>query len=177
VANAELGVLVRIDRERSERTAGLSRHHALSAYDAAYVAAAEHIAAPLASCHERDLVSSGLAKLPHEGARQRATIRFGVVPDGLGARSSRATRAEPGFRFGSRVMPTAHSGLEVPSPGKWSWTTNPAEMNRSEPISGPPSALRAVPNLLDLQAKREQYVAMCSCFTRERSQVRNPPRP
>jgi predicted nucleic acid-binding protein len=68
-AIAELGILVRIDRELAERTAELSRQHSLSAYDAAYVAAAERIAAPLASCDERDLVSRGLAQLPHDVLR------------------------------------------------------------------------------------------------------------
>jgi predicted nucleic acid-binding protein len=65
-AIAELGVLVRVDRELAERTAALSREHGISAYDAAYVAGAEQIGAPLASCVERDLVSRGLAMLPRE---------------------------------------------------------------------------------------------------------------
>jgi predicted nucleic acid-binding protein len=65
-AIAELGALVRVDRALAERTAELSRQHALSAYDAAYVAGAERVGAPLASCDERDLVSRGLARLPHE---------------------------------------------------------------------------------------------------------------
>jgi predicted nucleic acid-binding protein len=65
-AIAELGALVRIDRALAERTAELSRQHTISAYDAAYVAGAECVGAPLASCDERDLVSRGLAKLPHE---------------------------------------------------------------------------------------------------------------
>jgi predicted nucleic acid-binding protein len=65
-AIAELGALVRVDRALAERTAELSREHSLSAYDAAYVAGAERVGAPLASCDERDLVSRGLAKLPHK---------------------------------------------------------------------------------------------------------------
>jgi predicted nucleic acid-binding protein len=65
-AIAELGALVRVDRALAERTAELARQHELSAYDAAYVAGAERIGAPLASCDERDLVSRGLAKLPRE---------------------------------------------------------------------------------------------------------------
>lgn len=65
-AIAELGALVRVDRTLAERTAALSRDHAISAYDAAYVAGAEQISAPLASCDQRDLVSNGLAKLPHQ---------------------------------------------------------------------------------------------------------------
>ncbi len=63
---AELGTLVRVDRALAERIGELSREHALSAYDAAYVAAAERVSAPLASCDERDLVSRGFAELPHE---------------------------------------------------------------------------------------------------------------
>jgi predicted nucleic acid-binding protein len=65
-AIAEFGALVRVDRALSERTAQLSRQHALSAYDAAYVAGAERIGASVASCDERDLVSRGLAQLPRE---------------------------------------------------------------------------------------------------------------
>lgn len=64
-AISELGALVRVDRTLAERTAELSRRHALSAYDAVYVAGAERIGAALASCDERDLVSRGLAQLPH----------------------------------------------------------------------------------------------------------------
>ena len=65
-AIAELGALVRVDRALAERAAELSRENVISAYDAAYVAGAERIGAPLASCDERDLVSHGLANLPHE---------------------------------------------------------------------------------------------------------------
>jgi len=65
-AIAELGALVRVDRTLAERVAELSGEHQLSAYDAAYVAGAERIGAPLASCDERDLVSRGLALAPDE---------------------------------------------------------------------------------------------------------------
>jgi predicted nucleic acid-binding protein len=65
-AIAELGALVRVDRALAERAAELSHQHALSAYDASYVAGAERVGAPFASCDERDLVSRGLAKLPTE---------------------------------------------------------------------------------------------------------------
>ena len=65
-AIGEFGALVRVDRMLGERTAEVSREHGLSAYDAAYVAGAERVGAPLASCDERDLVSRGLAKLPRE---------------------------------------------------------------------------------------------------------------
>lgn len=63
-AIAELGTLVRADRQLTQRTAELARRHQLSAYDAAYVAAAERVDAPLASCDQRDLVARGLAQLP-----------------------------------------------------------------------------------------------------------------
>ena len=72
-AIAELGALVRVDRPLADRTAELSRRHSLSAYDASYVAGAERAGAPLASCDERDLVSRGLAKLPHELLGPRST--------------------------------------------------------------------------------------------------------
>lgn len=65
-AISELGALVRVDRGLAERSAELARQHSLSAYDAAYVAGAERLGAPLASCDERDLVSRELAKLPHD---------------------------------------------------------------------------------------------------------------
>jgi predicted nucleic acid-binding protein len=65
-AIAEFGTLVRLDEALIERTAQLAREHDLSAYDAGYVAAAERVGAPLASCDQRDLISRGLAKAPHE---------------------------------------------------------------------------------------------------------------
>src|SRR5207245_2680532 len=60
----ELGSLTRIDARLGERAAELCATHQISAYDAAYVAAAERQGALLASCDERDLVSRGLAQLP-----------------------------------------------------------------------------------------------------------------
>jgi predicted nucleic acid-binding protein len=63
---ADLGALVRVDRVLGERSAELAREHAISAYDAAYVAGAERLGAPLASCDQRDLVSPGLARLPRD---------------------------------------------------------------------------------------------------------------
>jgi len=63
-AIAELGILVRVDQALAERAAELSRQHDLSAYDAAYVAGAERLGLPLASCDERDLISRGLARAP-----------------------------------------------------------------------------------------------------------------
>jgi predicted nucleic acid-binding protein len=63
-AIAELGTLVRVDELLAERAAQIARQHRLSAYDSAYVAGAERLGIPLASCDERDLVSRGLARLP-----------------------------------------------------------------------------------------------------------------
>ena len=63
-AIAELGTLVRADEPLAERAAQIARQHGLSAYDSAYVAGAERLGVPLASCDERDLVSRGLACLP-----------------------------------------------------------------------------------------------------------------
>ncbi len=71
-AIAELGVLVRADAELTERTAELARAHQLSAYDAAYVAAARRLSLPLASCDQRDLVARGLAQLPSALLDQRS---------------------------------------------------------------------------------------------------------
>lgn len=58
------GRMVIADTELAEHIAGLIREHGLSSYDAAYVAAARRLGAELVSCHERDLVSRGLARLP-----------------------------------------------------------------------------------------------------------------
>jgi predicted nucleic acid-binding protein len=63
-AIAELGTFVRVDEPLAERAAQIARQHGLSAYDSAYVAGAERLGLPLASCDERDLVSRGLARLP-----------------------------------------------------------------------------------------------------------------
>jgi predicted nucleic acid-binding protein len=63
-AIAELGVLVRVDQPLAERAAQIAREHELSAYDAAYVAGAERLGVPLASCDQRDLISRGLARAP-----------------------------------------------------------------------------------------------------------------
>ena len=63
-AIAELGTLVRVDQPLADRAAELVRQHDLSAYDAAYVAGAERLGVPLASCDHRDLISRGLARAP-----------------------------------------------------------------------------------------------------------------
>jgi predicted nucleic acid-binding protein len=63
-AIAELGILVRVDQPLAERAAQIAREHGLSVYDAAYVAGAERLGVPLASCDQRDLISRGLARAP-----------------------------------------------------------------------------------------------------------------
>jgi predicted nucleic acid-binding protein len=63
-AIAAYGRLVRVDHALGRTLARLAREHRLSAYDAAYLAAAERVDATLASCDERDLVGPGLARLP-----------------------------------------------------------------------------------------------------------------
>jgi predicted nucleic acid-binding protein len=65
-AIAELGTFVRVDQDLSEQIIEVCGRHGLSAYDAAYVAGAHRVGAPLASCDERDLVSRGLARLPRD---------------------------------------------------------------------------------------------------------------
>ena len=47
-----------------KRAAELAEEHAISAYDAAYAAAAAQIGAVLVSCDVRDLISKGLASSP-----------------------------------------------------------------------------------------------------------------
>jgi predicted nucleic acid-binding protein len=63
---ARYGLLVRVDRALLDAATQIARTHELSAYDAAYVAAARHIGWPLASCDERDLVRPGLALPPRD---------------------------------------------------------------------------------------------------------------
>jgi predicted nucleic acid-binding protein len=63
-AIAELGTLVRVDRQLGYDVALLAADHDLSVYDAGYVAAARKLGVVLASCDERDLVRAGLAQLP-----------------------------------------------------------------------------------------------------------------
>jgi hypothetical protein len=65
-AIGELAALIRVDRLLGDRCAELAHRHGSSAYDAAYVAGAERVGAPLASCDECDLVSRGLARLPRD---------------------------------------------------------------------------------------------------------------
>ncbi len=56
--------LVRVDGTLGEETAELVREHGLTAYDAAYVAAARRNGWQLVSLDVRDLVSKGLAVMP-----------------------------------------------------------------------------------------------------------------
>jgi predicted nucleic acid-binding protein len=62
------GGLVRATRALVADVARLAGEHGLSAYDAAYVAAAASVGARLVSCDVKDLVSSGLALLPGQAA-------------------------------------------------------------------------------------------------------------
>jgi predicted nucleic acid-binding protein len=61
---AELGVLIRADRQLGDHIARLTAQHQLSAYDAVYLAGAQRLGVVLASCDKRDLVAPGLAQLP-----------------------------------------------------------------------------------------------------------------
>ncbi len=63
---AELGQLVRVDAALSTAIRHTARRLQLTAYDAAYVAAAAALGADLASCDVGDLVGPGYAKLPGE---------------------------------------------------------------------------------------------------------------
>lgn len=56
--------LLRVDRELIDRAADLVAEYGLSAYDAAYVAAARRSGRLLVSLDVRDLVSKGLAVTP-----------------------------------------------------------------------------------------------------------------
>lgn len=61
---AELGTLIRVDRPLSEDIAQLAHQHGLSSYDAAYLAGSRRLGITMASCDQRDLVSTSLAQLP-----------------------------------------------------------------------------------------------------------------
>lgn len=61
---AELGILIRVDRQLGDEIARLTAEHDLSAYDAAYVAGAQRLGVVLASCDQSDLITPGLAQLP-----------------------------------------------------------------------------------------------------------------
>jgi predicted nucleic acid-binding protein len=63
-AVAEDGGLVRVDASLIAHASTIAEEHSISAYDAAYVAAARASNGHLVSCDVRDLVSRGLARLP-----------------------------------------------------------------------------------------------------------------
>lgn len=71
IAIGEDGGLVRADSALVEAATALAREHTLSAYDAAYVAAARSASCTLVSCDVRDLVSAGLAVLPGDALTGR----------------------------------------------------------------------------------------------------------
>jgi predicted nucleic acid-binding protein len=64
------GGMIRAEPSLLEAAADLALTHGLSAYDAAYVAAAAAAGARLVSCDVRDLVSRGLAELPGDAVAQ-----------------------------------------------------------------------------------------------------------
>ena len=63
-AIADLGELVRVDRELAELAESIAVEHEISVYDACYAAGARRPGATLASCDVKDLVDTGLAQLP-----------------------------------------------------------------------------------------------------------------
>ena len=63
---AELGSLIRVDPLLGDDITHLAHQHGLSSYDAAYLAGSRRLGITLASCDQRDLVSTGLAQLPSE---------------------------------------------------------------------------------------------------------------
>jgi predicted nucleic acid-binding protein len=63
-AVADDGGLVRVDASLIAHATTIAEEHGISAYDAAYVAAARASNGQLVSCDVRDLVSQGLARLP-----------------------------------------------------------------------------------------------------------------
>ncbi|MGH3472393.1 MAG: PIN domain-containing protein [Nocardioidaceae bacterium] len=65
-AVADEGGLVRVEASLLARAESVAEEHAISVYDAAYVAAARLWGAQLVSCDLRDLVSAGLALLPRD---------------------------------------------------------------------------------------------------------------
>lgn len=71
VALADDGGLVRADSSLLSDAAAIAEEHRISAYDAAYVAAARRSGAQLVSCDVRDLVSRGLARLPADAGADR----------------------------------------------------------------------------------------------------------
>ena len=70
VAVAEDGGLVQADSSLLASAAAIAGDHDISAYDAAYVAAARRSGAQLVSCDVRDLVSRRLACLPRDASSE-----------------------------------------------------------------------------------------------------------
>ena len=70
-AVADDGGLIRAEPALLEAAAQLALTHGISAYDAAYVAAAAAIRAQLVSCDVQDLVARGLARLPADALTPR----------------------------------------------------------------------------------------------------------
>lgn len=67
----QLGKLVRMDQPVLTSTGEIAEKHSISAYDAAYAAAARSLGAQLVSCDQRDLISNGLAVLPGDALEGR----------------------------------------------------------------------------------------------------------
>lgn len=65
-AIADYGELVRADRSLIEDATRLATQHSLSIYDAAYLAGADRLTAPLASCDRHGPVGAGHARSPHD---------------------------------------------------------------------------------------------------------------
>lgn len=78
---AALGGVLRVDQALADTAAAIAREHQITAYDAAYAAAAERMSAPLVSCDLRDLVSKGLAVTPSE-MLERLRDEAGASADG-----------------------------------------------------------------------------------------------
>jgi len=74
-AVADDGGLIRADSQLLANAALIAAEHGISAYDAAYVAAARSASARLVSCDVRDLVSRGLAWLPSAALSGPASAR------------------------------------------------------------------------------------------------------
>ena len=68
-AITDAGGLVRVDRSLASHIDDLCSEHALSAYDASYVAGAARVGATLVSCDLRDLVEPGHAITPTQAVK------------------------------------------------------------------------------------------------------------
>jgi predicted nucleic acid-binding protein len=79
-AFAENGRLLFVSANLIENASAVAVDHAISLYDAAYVAAATAVSAQLVSCDERDLVSRGLAVTPTDVVAALAVAEEGTEP-------------------------------------------------------------------------------------------------